>query len=319
MNHPGEIAPLARIARPDVAMITTVAAAHLEAFASIEGIAREKAAIFEGLEAGGTAVINSDLKVTPILRAAAEAQSARIVSFGQGDGAAYRITDLALHPGVTVARGVAGGQPVLLKVASEGRHFATNAMGVLAVVEALGLDLAQALLDLAAWAPPAGRGTREEITLDPARQGEYLELIDDAFNANPTSMTAALEVLAASKPRDGVGRLVKGRRIAILGDMLELGPTETELHAALAADPSMPAVTVVHCVGPRMRALYEALPEAARGRWVESVQDILPEVHRCVDAGDVVLVKGSKGSKVSLVVDVLRKLGQRSPNPETET
>ena len=121
MNHPGEIAPLARIARPDVAMITTVAAAHLEAFASIEGIAREKAAIFEGLEAGGTAVINSDLKVTPILRAAAEAQSARIVSFGQGDGAAYRITDLALHPGVTVARGVAGGQPVLLKVASEGQ------------------------------------------------------------------------------------------------------------------------------------------------------------------------------------------------------
>jgi len=111
MNHPGEIAPLARIARPDVAMITTVAAAHLEAFASIEGIAREKAAIFEGLEAGGTAVINSDLKVTPILRAAAEAQSARIVSFGQGDGAAYRITDLALHPGVTVARGLRGGSP----------------------------------------------------------------------------------------------------------------------------------------------------------------------------------------------------------------
>jgi len=319
MNHPGEIAPLSRIARPHVAMVTTVAAAHLEAFESIEGIAHEKASIFEGLEPGGTAVINVDLKVTPILRAAAEAQSARIATFGQSEGADYRISDLAIHPGVTVARGSAGGQPVLLKVASEGRHFATNAMGVLAVVEALGLDLAQALLDLGAWEPPAGRGTREEITLDPARAGEYLELIDDAFNANPTSMTAALEVLAASKPRDGVGRLVKGRRIAILGDMLELGPTESELHAALAGDPSMPAVTVVHCVGPRMRALYEALPEAARGRWVETVQDILPEVHRCVDAGDVVLVKGSKGSKVSLVVDVLRKLGQRRPNPDTET
>jgi UDP-N-acetylmuramoyl-tripeptide--D-alanyl-D-alanine ligase len=319
MNHPGEIAPLSRIARPDVAMITTVAAAHLEAFESIDGIAREKASILEGLEPGGTAVFNTDLAVSPILHAAAEAQGASIATFGQSEGADYRITDLAIHPGVTVARGRAGGQPVLLKVASEGRHFATNAMGVLAVVEALGLNLAQALLDLAAWAPPAGRGTREEITLDPARQGEYLELIDDAFNANPTSMTAALEVLAASKPRDGVGRLVKGRRIAILGDMLELGPTELDLHAALANDPSMPSVTVVHCVGPRMRSLYEALPEAARGRWVETVQDIIPEVHRCVDAGDVVLVKGSKGSKVSLVVDVLRKLGQRRPNSETET
>ena len=319
MNHPGEIAPLSKIARPHVAMITTVAAAHLAAFDSIEAIAREKASIFEGLEPGGTAVINVDLKVTPILRSAAEVQKARIVGFGQGEGAEYRISDLAIHPGVTVARAKAAGQPVLLKVATEGRHFATNAMGVLAVVEALGLDLAQALLDLAAWEPPAGRGTREEITLDPAHQGEYLELIDDAFNANPTSMTAALEVLAASQPRDGVGRLVKGRRIAILGDMLELGPTENELHSALANDPSMPSVTVVHCVGPRMRALYEALPEASRGRWVESVQDILPEVHRCVDAGDVVLVKGSKGSKVSLVVDVLRKLGQRRPNPDTET
>lgn len=313
MNHPGEIAPLARLARPHVVMVTTVAAAHLEAFDTIDGIAREKAAICDGLEPGGVAVLNGDLDSTPILVAAAQAAGARVITFGTGAGNHHRLVTSRIHDGKTCGQGRAWRQPILLKVGTEGRHFAVNAMGVIAVVRALGADRMKALLDLGNWSPPQGRGTREKVTLDVARDYEYLELIDDAFNANPTSLAASLDVLASSQPRNGVGRIVKGRRIAILGDMLELGPTEAALHAGMALDPSMPAVTTVHCVGPRMKHLWAALPQDQRGRWVAQPSDLLPEITRIVDAGDVVLVKGSKGSRVSILVDGIRKLGHRTP------
>jgi len=175
------------------------------------------------------------------------------------------------------------------------------------VVRVLGLDRAVAIADLASWAPPAGRGTREELVLDLANDGISIDLIDDAFNANPASMAAALEVLAAARPRDGVGRVSKGRRIAILGDMLELGVGEEALHAGLADLPGILSIDEIHCVGPRMRSLWEALPEVQRGKWTETPQDLADQAHRLIDAGDVVLVKGSKGSRVSLVVDALRR------------
>ena len=123
-------------------------------------------------------------------------------------------------------------------------------------------------------------------------------------------MAAALDVLIATTPQDGVGRHSAGRRIAILGDMLELGPTEGALHEAIAAHPGLSAVTTIHCVGPRMKALWQALPRGQRGEWVETAAELAPRARSLVDAGDIVLVKGSKGSKVSLVVDALRKLGQ---------
>jgi UDP-N-acetylmuramoyl-tripeptide--D-alanyl-D-alanine ligase len=210
---------------------------------------------------------------------------------------------------MTVAQATVGGQPVLFKVASTGRHFALNAVGVLAAVVALGCDLALAATDLVRWQPPAGRGTVETLALDAVDHRMSIELIDDAFNANPASMAAALEVLAAVEPTDGVGRIARGRRVAVLGDMLELGPDETRLHADLAGLPGIAAVDVIHCVGPRMRALHDALPEAQRGLWVETAPDLVRVAHSLFDAGDVLLVKGSKGIKVSLVVDAIRKLG----------
>jgi len=307
MNHPGEIAPLARMARPHVALITTVAAAHLEAFENIEGIAREKASIFDGLEPGGVALINADLEVTPLLRAIAEQRSARVISFGSASSAHHRLIKVELHDRVTVAHARAWRTPLVYKVGVPGRHFAMNALAVLAVVRVLGLDRAVAIADLASWAPPAGRGTREELVLDLANDGISIDLIDDAFNANPASMAAALEVLAAARPRDGVGRVSKGRRIAILGDMLELGVGEEALHAGLADLPGILSIDEIHCVGPRMRSLWEALPEVQRGKWTETPQDLADQAHRLIDAGDVVLVKGSKGSRVSLVVDALRR------------
>ncbi len=308
MNHPGEIAPLSRLARPHVALITTVAPAHLEAFGSLEGIAAEKGAICEGLEPGGIAVLPADLPVTPILLTAAK--GAKVVTFGDKTGD-YRLSDTKLCGTATILRAKTPGGERLYKVLSPGRHFALNGLGALAVADALGLDPAIAAGDLGRWQPPAGRGLRETILLD-ALQHQGFELIDDAFNANPASLAAALDVLIEAQPQDGPGRFAKGRRIAILGDMLELGPTEIALHRAVADHPGLSAVTQIHCVGPRMRALYDALPRGQRGDWVETAAELLPRLRSLVDAGDVVLVKGSKGVKVSTLVDAFRKMGQRA-------
>ncbi|KMW58077.1 UDP-N-acetylmuramoylalanyl-D-glutamyl-2,6-diaminopimelate--D-alanyl-D-alanine ligase [Candidatus Rhodobacter oscarellae] len=313
MNAPGEIAPLARLARLDLAMITTVAAAHLAAFDDLRGIAAEKAAIFEGLEPGGQALLPGDLEVSDILRHAAEANCSNSASFGAGEFD-HKLTDLRLTGDATVARANIGGNDVLFKLSVPGRHFAMNAVAVLSVVEMLGLDLAMAAQDLGRWQPVQGRGVRERRLLDPVDPELSFDLIDDAFNANPTSLVAALEVLAASAPRDGLGRIQKGRRIAVLGDMLEMGPQEAELHAALADQPSLELVDQVHCVGPLMRHLYEALPPHQRGEWVATAPELVERAGGLIDAGDVALVKGSKGSKVSLVVDALRKLSHPLPD-----
>lgn len=317
MNHPGEIAPLSRLARPHAVMITTVAPAHLEAFDSIEGIAVEKASIVAGLEPGGTAVLNADLETTPILTGAARAAGARIVLFGADEGADYRLTSARLTDEATVVQAIRGGQPLLFKIRSPGRHFALNALGALAVAEALGADPAIAACDIGAWTPPGGRGARETIRLDVVDETAF-HLIDDAFNANPASMAASLDVLIAAQPQDGVGRVGAGRRIAILGEMLELGPTELELHAKIARHPGLSAVTTIHCVGRRMKALHAALPRGQRGEWVEEAAALIPHLRHFIDAGDIVLVKGSKGSKVSILVDALRKMGQ-GPAPKEGT
>ena len=310
MNHPGEIAPLARMARPDVALVTNVAAVHLEHFASVADIAREKAAIFQGLEPGGTAVLNADLDTTPILEAAA---GGRILRFGSRAGADVRVTDVSVAGETVVVTARVGGQSLLWKIASPGRHFALNSAGVMAVALALGVDPVVAACDLGTWQPPAGRGTREWVVLDIVHDDMRFALIDDAFNANPVSMAAALEVLAAAPVSHGVGRIARGRRIAILGDMLELGNDEMRLHAAIAAAPALAEIDLVHCLGPRMQALWQALPPDKRGLWHAEAPAMAARVHALIDAGDVVLVKGSKGSKASLVVDALRKLGQALP------
>ena len=309
MNHPGEIAPLARMAGLDVAMITTVGAAHLEAFDNIAGIASEKAAIFDGLRPGGVAIVPSDLDVSPILLAHAATTAAKVLTFGADASATYRLIRVQICDAATVVQATRYGQPMLFKVSTPGRHFAANGLAALAVADALNLDPMTASADLGHWAPPPGRGTRERITLDIVEETAF-DLIDDAFNANPTSMAAALDVLIAARPEDGVGRVGRGRRIAILGDMLELGPTEDALHRAIADHPGLDAISTIHCVGPRMKALWHALPRTMRGEWVQTAPELAARARALIDAGDILLVKGSKGIKVSLVVDALRKLGQ---------
>ena len=308
MSNPGEIAPLARLARPHVALITTVAPAHLAAFGSVEGIAREKGAVFDGLEPGGTAVINLDLATTPVLLNMARAKGATLLGFGAASGADWHLDEIRPGDEITVVRASHGGQMSLFRIASPGRHFALNALGALASVAALGADPVLAAHDLGRWRPPSGRGTRERIDLDMVEE-TFFDLIDDSFNANPASLAASLDMLIGAKPVDGIGSLGAGRRIAILGDMLELGDQELMLHAAVAEHPGLKAVTLIHCAGPRMRELYRVLPLAQRGEWVETAAELAARARSLMDPGDILLVKGSKGSKVSLVAEALRRLG----------
>ncbi|MFV0333351.1 MAG: UDP-N-acetylmuramoyl-tripeptide--D-alanyl-D-alanine ligase [Tropicimonas sp.] len=309
MNHPGEIAPLARLADLDAALITIIAPAHLEAFEGIEGIAREKAAIFEGLRPGAPAVLNADIPTAPILFEAARAHGARVIGFGESGEEAHLI-EAAIHGDRIVVQARITGpdnvsHPLVFKLQSAGRHFAMNGLAALAAVTALGADLAIAAADLGRWRPGAGRGARRRILLDPVEEAGF-ELIDDAYNANPASVGAAIAMLAVARPR--------GRRIAILGDMLELGPQEATLHAALAAHPAMAEVDVVHCVGQRAWALWQALAPARRGLWTETSSEMAGRAHDLVAPGDIVLVKGSLGIGLARVVDALAKLGQSVPD-----
>ena len=313
MNHPGEIEPLARLTRPHVAMITTIAPAHLAAFDGLDGIAMEKSSIFKGLEPGGVAVINADLTTSALMVQAVA--GTRTVTFGASPGADWHLDIATICDDTTVCRATSPAGPVLYKVATPGRHFALNALGALAAAAALGADPVISAHDIGRWAPPAGRGTRERILLDVVEE-TFFDLIDDAFNANPVSLAAALDVLIAAVPTHGIGVVGDGRRIAVLGDMLELGPDEIGMHRAIARHKGLSAIATVHCVGPRMRALWEALPRGQRGEWVETAAELAPCARQLFDAGDIVLVKGSKGSKVSLVVDGLRKLGQKAAPAE---
>ena len=299
MNHPGEIAPLARMAAPDVALVTNVAPVHLEAFPDgLEGIAREKAAIFEGLGPDGVAIYHGGLAVTPILARDGT------VAFGPlgTEGAAWTLTEVnAGADAVTCSADTPVGE-LAFRIGTPGAHFATNALAVLAAVHAVGADVAQAALALADWTPPDGRGARHAVRLHP--DAPPVDLIDDAYNANPASVAAALELLAGTDvPR-------RARRIAILGDMKELGPTGPRLHAALAEGDAIGALDEVHCAGPLMRHLHDALPADARGRWAATAAGLAPHLRDMLRPGDAVLVKGSLSMGMTALVDGIRTLGE---------
>lgn len=296
MNHPGEIAPLARQAQPHVALVTTVAAVHLEAFDSVAGIAREKAAIFDGLTTGGAAIVNADIDHADILRDCARAKGAKIVEFGRA-AQDYALTEVVQGPDNLQAQGSVAGKPIQFDVQSAGTHFAMNALGALATCVEMGVDLDQAIAGLRRWSPVKGRGVREVIALPDGQ----IELLDDSYNANPTSMEAALDVLAASQGK---------RKIAFLGDMKELGAQEQAMHAAMADVAAMGQVDQVHCIGPLMQALHQALPDDKRGLWAETSAEMAAHLPELIRDGDAVLAKGSLSMALAQIVDALRKLGQ---------
>ena len=300
MNHAGEISELTRQVRPEVAIITTIALAHLENFKNAAGIAEAKAEIFEGVVPGGTAIVNADNEYFGLLKARAQRQGVtRVLGFGRHPEAQIRLLSSELYARCSAVNAMIGGEPLEYCLSMPGKHWVANSLAVMATAKALGLDLTTAAQQMARLQPMKGRGASELVQLP---EGAF-ELIDESYNANPESVRAALSVLAASKPKEG------GRRIAVLGDMLELGPTSRSLHAALAGPLVEGGVDLVFTCGPETAALDAALPEERRGGRAEDSISLSEIVCDRVHPGDVVLIKGSNGIRMAQVVEALKALG----------
>jgi UDP-N-acetylmuramoyl-tripeptide--D-alanyl-D-alanine ligase len=299
MNHAGEIEPLVKMVRPQVAIVTTVEPVHLKFFAGIEAIADAKAEIFEGLEPGGAVVLNRDnSQFARLQRRARKLGVSRIVSFGANKKSDARLIDVSLHAACSAVHADILGQEVTYKLGVPGRHMAINSLAVLAAASLAGADLALASLSLSQIEPAAGRGVRR--TLEVVGGGEAT-LIDESYNANPASMAAALSVLGAA----AVGP--HGRRIAVLGDMLELGPSGAELHRGLNEAIKVNQIDLVYCCGPLMRNLWDALSTGKRGGYSDSAANLEPLVAAAIRAGDAIMIKGSLGSKMKMIVNALEK------------
>jgi UDP-N-acetylmuramoyl-tripeptide--D-alanyl-D-alanine ligase len=297
MNHAGEIAPLVDQIRPHVALITTVEAVHLEHFGSVAAIAEEKAALFSGLRAGGVAVIPHDNAHAALLaERAAASQAGRVIRFGENAGADVRLIDVDLQPDHSVVTADVLGRVIRYRFASPGRHLAINSLGVMAVAAALECDLEAIAEAMKEVLPPSGRGQRLQL------QGEYgaLTLLDESYNANPASMRAALSLLAQTPCPAG------GRRLAVMGDMLELGPQGPLLHAGLAADIAASGIDSVFASGPLMKHLFDALPETQQGGWTADAEAMAALLLPQLRDHDIVMVKGSNGSRMAKIIAALK-------------
>jgi UDP-N-acetylmuramoyl-tripeptide--D-alanyl-D-alanine ligase len=294
MNHAGEITPLARLVHPQVAVITTVEAVHLEYFEDVEGVARAKAEIFVGVAAGGTAIINRDNPHYELLAALArDAGIERVLGFGESTGAELHLEKVKLKPDCSCVSARILGDEVSYKLAIPGRHIVQNSLAVLGAVSVLGADLARAALALADVVPSRGRGSRHDFAIG-------VTLIDESYNANPASMRAAIAVLGGMELARG------GRRIAILGDMRELGTNAAAMHAGLAAPLAEARIDRVFLAGPLMRSLWEVLPAHQRGGYAATAAELEPTVATAIAAGDVVMVKGSNASRMVTLVEALK-------------
>ena len=298
MNHAGELTPLSALVRPHVALITNVGQAHMEFFPSVADIALAKVEIFSGLEAGGRAVLNRDDTHYPLLEKAALAAGATVTGFGRAPEADTRLLDFTLHAEGSSIEAEIAGRAVAYELRLPGRHWVINSLAVLAAACEVGADLDRAARALGQVRPGPGRGERHKISL----AGLCFELIDDSYNANPASMAAALGVLGTVRPGP------QGRRIAVLGDMLELGDGAGDAHRALLGPIVSNRVDQVFASGPLMEQLFALLGGDRRGGWAATADQLAPMVAAAIGSGDVVLIKGSAGSRMSGIVRALRAM-----------
>lgn len=297
MNNAGEIAPLVAMVRPHAALVTTVEPVHLENLGSIEAIADEKASIYGGLVPGGAAIVNRDNpQFERMLATAKRSPAGRIVTFGEHEGADVRLTRLIPMADMSIVEARVHGEQVTYRLGSPGRHVALNSLGVLATALELGADLALCAIAFVDVMPPSGRGAQIRLVAP----GGEITLLDESYNANPASMRAAFDVLAQTP----VG--LRGRRVVVLGDMLELGPEGPAMHAGLARSIVDNGIDVVYAAGPLMKSLWQALPLEKRGAWAPSAAELEPIVLAGLRAGDAVTVKGSNGSRTGRIVAALR-------------
>lgn len=296
MNHPGEIRPLVKLVRPHVAIVTTIAAAHLGNFHNLDDIAAAKAEIFEGVEPGGHVLLNRDISQFGLLENAAQAAGVdNIHAFGQHAKAEFRLAEYDGAAEVSTIWMNFSGETREVLIGAPGKHIAENAVAVLGAVKLLGADMDAAIAALAGLAAVKGRGQRHHLAIG---RGSFT-LIDESYNANPASMRAAIAVLAQSLPKG------EGRQIAVLGDMLEMGEFAAKVHAELAGPLLAAGISHVWLAGPEMQALRDALPESVHVEYREKTEDLAGFAVSAVRQDDVVMVKSSLGTGFGKIVAAL--------------
>jgi UDP-N-acetylmuramoyl-tripeptide--D-alanyl-D-alanine ligase len=296
-NHPGEIAPLTALVKPHVALLTTVEDVHIENFPSSEALADEKASLYGGLVAGGVALLPRDNRHYARLRHFAEAvPQIRVLTFGENPDADIRVLDATLYPDYSHITASVCGQTLRYDFGAPGKHLVTNSLAMIGCASVLGLDLGKAAAALASVRPPKGRGERQILS----GSGITFTLLDESYNANPASMKAALALLAQTPLGAG------GRRIAVMGDMLELGKDAPMLHRSLADAVAAHRIDLVFAAGPLMQNLYEALPASRQGSWQGQAEALFDPLFAALRSGDVVMVKGSFSARMGEVVKALK-------------
>ena len=296
MNHEGEIRPLAKLVRPHIAIVTLIAAAHLGHFKNLDEIARAKAEVFEGIEPGGAALINrDDPRWTLLAKTAKSAGVETILGFGENARSAYRLTNCVLHADQSLITAKIAGREVAAKIGAPGRHVVQNILAVLGAADLAGADVAKVALSLADLSAEPGRGKRHTLK----HPEGYVTLIDESYNANPASMQAAIALLDAT-PVSG-----SGRRIAVLGDMLELGGHSAKLHSALAELITGTRTDMIFLAGPQMKFLAAAMPAEFPTEYRAGAEELKPILIDAIRPGDVVMVKSSKGIGFSKIVEAL--------------
>lgn len=310
MNHANEIRPLVGMVRPHIAMITTIAPAHLGNFRDLEEIAAAKAEIFEGVVPGGHAILNRDNEQFGFLEKAAKAAGvSHIHSFGADPQSEFRLLDFVSGPEGSLLRAAVGGQTLEVPMGAPGRHIAENAVAVLGAVHLAGGDIEKAMAGLATMQAEKGRGRRYRL----AKDGGWFTLIDESYNANPASMRAAISLLQDAAPHGN------GKRIAVLGDMLEMGEHSPAVHAGLAEPLVAAGISTVWLGGPDMAALRDALPEGIETEYRDTADALSAHALKAVQPGDVLVVKSSKGTGFSRIVAALLDKYPALPERERES
>ena len=299
MNHADEITPLSGMVRPHAVAITTVGPVHVENFPDGEtGVARAKAEIFDGAAPGAVAVLNADNRWFGCLSARAKARGLAVRSFGRAEGSDARLLDFSVEAGRGVVRAEIDGRPLDFSLSQTGGHWGLNAMCVLLLLDALDVRREDGVGALSAFEALPGRGAESRVRLP---GGGDFTLVDESYNANPISMAATIGSLGA--------RRTGGRRIIALTDMLELGEDAPRFHADLARPIADAGIDLVFCAGPLMKSLWDALPSTRRGGYADEASGLAPMIPPSLAAGDLVMVKGSNGSRAGLLAEALRAMG----------
>ena len=293
MNHAGELSELSELLQPDIALISLIAPAHLAHFENVDAIADAKAEIFDGLKIGAAAVLNKDDPYFETFKEAATARQAQIISFGKDADADISLSHIQVRRNKSTAQINYLGQSYQLNLSAVGEHWLINAAAALAVAVSTNIDIALAITALATYTIPAGRGVRFTAVID----GKEITILDESYNANPTSMRAAISSAAQQ---------AEGRTIAVLGDMFELGKDELALHAELAPDIEAANISRVIFTGECMRALRGALRRDLRGLWVGNAELAFDALRGEIESGDTVLVKGSNASGLGELIRLIK-------------